>query len=552
MSNIKIYKAAIYVRLSKEDGDVSDASKAESNSISNQKELIKDFLKDKQDIVIVSERVDDGYSGVNFERPAFQLMLEDIKQGKVDCVVVKDLSRFGRNYIESGRYIEKIFPMLGVRFIAINDNYDSLTGKSQTDEIVIPFKNLINDAYCRDISIKIRSHLDVKRRKGEFIGSFTIYGYAKDEHDHNKIVIDEYAAGVVRDIYQWKISGMSQQRIADKLNDMGVLSPAEYKKSCGIKYSANLQTKKQAIWSAVAITRILTNESYTGTLIQGKVTTPNYKVKKTVIKDEEDWVVIPNAFEAIITKEQFDMVQEILKKDTRVAPDKKSVYLFSGIAVCGDCGRQMSRKVSTVSGKKYVYYICSANKKEGVCSSHRIREDELEKAVVTYLNSYIDELENIQHFLEFIDKLPYQEVNVKRLNMRIVQLEEDAQKYEKLKVSVYEDLKDELISKEEYISMKQEFEKRRRAALDSIAQIKIEIETLASRNGKHHEWIESFLANKGIEKLERNVVVELIDYIKIYEDKRIEIVFRYADNYKEILNQIRYIQDNKNEMQEVS
>lgn len=552
MSNIKIYKAAIYVRLSKEDGDVSDASKAESNSISNQKELIKDFLKDKQDIVIVSERVDDGYSGVNFERPAFQLMLEDIKQGKVDCVVVKDLSRFGRNYIESGRYIEKIFPMLGVRFIAINDNYDSLTGKSQTDEIVIPFKNLINDAYCRDISIKIRSHLDVKRRKGEFIGSFTIYGYAKDEHDHNKIVIDDYAAGVVRDIYQWKISGMSQQRIADKLNDMGVLSPAEYKKSCGIKYSANLQTKKQAIWSAVAITRILTNESYTGTLIQGKVTTPNYKVKKTVIKDEEDWVVIPNAFEAIITKEQFDMVQEILKKDTRVAPDKKSVYLFSGIAVCGDCGRQMSRKVSTVAGKKYVYYMCSANKKEGVCSSHRIREDELEKAVVTYLNSYIDELENIQHFLEFIDKLPYQEVNVKRLNMRIVQLEEDAQKYEKLKVSVYEDLKDELISKEEYISMKQEFENRRRAALDSIAQIKIEIETLASRNGKHHEWIESFLANKGIEKLERNVVVELIDYIKIYEDKRIEIVFRYADNYKEILNQIRYIQDNKNEMQEVS
>ena len=552
MSNIKIYKAAIYVRLSKEDGDVSDASKAESNSISNQKELIKDFLKDKQDIVIVSERVDDGYSGVNFERPAFQLMLEDIKQGKVDCVVVKDLSRFGRNYIESGRYIEKIFPMLGVRFIAINDNYDSLTGKSQTDVIVIPFKNLINDAYCRDISIKIRSHLDVKRRKGEFIGSFTIYGYAKDEHDHNKIVIDEYAAGVVRDIYQWKISGMSQQRIADKLNDMGVLSPAEYKKSCGIKYSANLQTKKQAIWSAVAITRILTNESYTGTLIQGKVTTPNYKVKKTVIKDEEDWVVIPNAFEAIITKEQFDMVQEILKKDTRVAPDKKSVYLFSGIAVCVDCGRQMSRKVSTVSGKKYVYYMCSANKKEGVCSSHRIREDELEKAVVTYLNSYIDELENIQHFLEFIDKLPYQEVNVKRLNMRIVQLEEDAQKHEKLKVSVYEDLKDELISKEEYISMKQEFEKRRRAALDSIAQIKIEIETLASRNGKHHEWIESFLANKGIEKLERNVVVELIDYIKIYEDKRIEIVFRYADNYKEILNQIRYIQDNKNEMQEVS
>ena len=161
----KIYHAAIYVRLSKEDGAVASHEKAESNSIANQKSLIREFLKSKNDIVIEQEYVDDGFSGSNFERPAFQLMLEDIKQGKVDCVVVKDLSRFGRNYIESGRYIEKIFPMLGVRFIAINDNYDSLTGKSQTDEIVIPFKNLINDAYCRDISIKIRSHLDVKEEK---------------------------------------------------------------------------------------------------------------------------------------------------------------------------------------------------------------------------------------------------------------------------------------------------------------------------------------------------------------------------------------------------
>lgn len=247
MNNNHIFKAAIYVRLSKEDGDVSGVSKSESNSISNQKELIRDFLKDKSNIKVVSERVDDGFSGVNFERPAFQLMLEDIRQGKVDCVVVKDLSRFGRNYIEAGRYIEKIFPMLGVRFIAINDNYDSLSGKSQSDEIVIPFKNLINDAYCRDISIKIRSHLDIKRRKGEFIGSFTVYGYKKDEQNHNQIVVDDYAADVVRNIFLWKISGMSQQGIADKLNQMGVLSPAEYKKSCGSKYRAKFQRKKRTL-----------------------------------------------------------------------------------------------------------------------------------------------------------------------------------------------------------------------------------------------------------------------------------------------------------------
>ena len=179
----KIYHAAIYVRLSKEDGDISSSAKLESNSISNQKALILDFLKDKKDIEVVSVRVDDGYSGSNFERPAFQAMLEDIRHGIVDCVVVKDLSRFGREYIDSGKYIERLFPALGVRFIAINDNYDSLKGKNQADEIIIPFKNLINDAYCRDISIKIRSNLEIKRKKGECVTPFVAFGYRKTKTD---------------------------------------------------------------------------------------------------------------------------------------------------------------------------------------------------------------------------------------------------------------------------------------------------------------------------------------------------------------------------------
>lgn len=535
MNENHIYNAAIYVRLSKEDGDVSGASKMESNSISNQKELIKDFLKDKNDIRIVSERVDDGYSGVNFERPAFQLMLEDIRQGKVDCVVVKDLSRFGRNYIEAGRYIEKIFPMLGVRFIAINDNYDSLAGKSQTDEIVIPFKNLINDAYCSDISIKIRSHLDIKRRKGEFIGSFTVFGYRKDVQDHNRIVVDDYAAKVVRDIFAWKRAGMSQQGIADRLNRSGVLSPASYKKSCGSNYRPNFQTKKEMLWSAVAVTRILTNECYTGTLIQGRFTTPNYKVKKTVVKGAEEWVRIRDAFEAIIPWEDFDMVQRLLARDTRVAPDQPSVYLFSGIAVCGDCGRQMSRKVSSVSGKKYIYYMCSANKREGKCTSHRIKEEELEGAVTECLKCYIEKLAELKDILDYIGTLPMQKGDIRHLELRILQLEEEAGKYDGLKVSVYEDLKDGLVTKEEYVSIKGEFEARRKTTVDAIGQLKQEIGCLVKRDGKRHEWIESFVKHKGIQSLVRNVVAELIEEIRVYEDRRIEVRFRYEDRYQEAL-----------------
>ena len=233
----KIYHAAIYVRLSKEDGDVASAAKAESNSISNQKNLIKDFLKDKDDIIVVSERVDDGYSGSDFERPGFQMMMDDIRRGTVDCVIVKDMSRFGREYIDSGKYIERLFPALGVRFIAVNDHIDSKE-ESSRDDIVVPFKNLMNDAYCRDISIKIRSHLEVKRRNGEYIGAFTPYGYKKDENDKSRLVPDLYAAGVVKDIFRMKLHGMSQTAIADRLNEQGILSPMEYKHSLGIRIEA--------------------------------------------------------------------------------------------------------------------------------------------------------------------------------------------------------------------------------------------------------------------------------------------------------------------------
>ena len=315
----KIYHAAIYVRLSKEDGDVATAGKRESNSISNQKDLIKNFLKDKKDIVVVSERVDDGYSGSNFERPAFQMMLEDIKKGIVDCVVVKDLSRFGREYIDAGKYIERLFPALGVRFIAVNDHYDSLEGKSQADEIVIPFKNLINDAYCRDISIKIRSHLEVKRKNGEYIGAFTPYGYQKDSDNKNKLVIDVYAAGIVKEIYRMKLSGMSQTAIANAWNKQGVLSPMEYKHSLGIRIQDNFKTHEQAEWSTMSVKRILGNEVYTGTL-----------------------------------------VQRLLGIDTRTSPNEEKVYPLSGLVVCGDCGAMMIKRDVPAGGKVYAYACWTA------------------------------------------------------------------------------------------------------------------------------------------------------------------------------------------------
>lgn len=215
----KDIRAAAYLRLSIEDGD-----KAESNSIGNQRELIRDFAAERPGLHLVEEYADDGYTGTNFERPGFKRMMEDIKSGKINCIIVKDLSRLGRNYIEMGKYLEQIFPMMGIRFIAINDNYDNANAESNdSDNIVVPFKNLLNDSYCRDISIKVRSQLDMKRRKGEFIGGYAIYGYCKDERNKNRLVVDEYAADVVRSIYRRKLEGMSAQAIAEQLNSENTL-----------------------------------------------------------------------------------------------------------------------------------------------------------------------------------------------------------------------------------------------------------------------------------------------------------------------------------------
>ena len=214
----KDIRAAAYLRLSIEDGD-----KAESNSIGNQRELIRDFAAERPGLHLVEEYADDGYTGTNFERPGFKRMMEDIKSGKINCIIVKDLSRLGRNYIEMGKYLEQIFPMMGIRFIAINDNYDNAnTESSDSDSIVVPFKNLLNDSYCRDISIKVRSQLDMKRRKGEFIGGYAIYGYCKDKRNKNRLVVDEYAADIVRSIYRRKLEGMSAQAISEQLNSENI------------------------------------------------------------------------------------------------------------------------------------------------------------------------------------------------------------------------------------------------------------------------------------------------------------------------------------------
>lgn len=534
------YNAAVYVRLSKEDLDTAYAKKAESDSISNQKQLIFDFLKNKPEINIVSVRIDDGYTGTNYDRPAFQLMLDDIKAGTVNCVVVKDLSRFGREYIDTGKYIDRLFPYFGVRLIAINDGVDTIT-KDASSEFGITVKNLFNDNYCRDISVKTRSNLSVKRKNGEFTGAFAPYGYKRSETEHNRLVVDEYPASVVQDIFKWKLSGYSQDGIAKKLNEMGVLSPMEYKRSMGMNYKSGFKVKEKTVWTAVTVRRILTNELYIGTLIQGIRTTPNYKVKVVKYNDKEDWCVIEENHEALITSKAFDLVQRILLLDTRTSPKEEKVFPLAGLMECADCGSPLVKKVSISGAKKYDYYMCSKNKQQHTCSSHRIKAEDLERTVLAVLQNQIQVIIQMSECIEMIGNLPFRKINLKKAQERYEKVEEEISKYRSLKVSLYEDMKDGLVSKEDYIDIAAQYEERIKTAELSKIQIRKEMDKLISNTSEQQVWMQDFIAHKNLTSLSRMAAVELIEKILVYEDKKIEVQFRHAEEFAVLTENISQI-----------
>jgi len=527
LEETQVWNTCGYVRLSHEDGD-----KEESNSVTGQKDLIRDFLCRHPELHECGMKVDDGYTGSNFDRPAFQEMMADVKAGKINCIVVKDLSRFGRNYLDAGEYIEKIFPFLGVRFIAINDNYDSLHRNVESDELVIPFKNLINEAYCRDTSIKIRSQLEIKRRRGDFIGSFAVFGYLKDSENKNRLVIDEYAAGIVRDIFNWKLDGVSAEDIGDRLNEMGVPTPMDYKKSLGMRFTTVFRVKEESTWSAGMILRILKNPVYIGTLEQGRVTTPSYKVQRVIQKPREEWAVVENAHEPIIDRFDFETVQKILALDTRTSPGGEKVEIFSGLLFCGECGGSLLRKTVPSGRKKYIYYICSTHKNDKTCYSYNLRDIVLNEIVLESLKRHIREVIDLSDLLDMTETARLKQAGMQKLQARLTKKQEEIERYQTLLRSLYESLTDGIIDRQEYEELKKTYARRR-------AEAEEQAEALQEQMGRDLEdhllgrsWMEQFKKHANITELDRRIVVSLIERILVYHDRRIEIVYRFQDEFQ--------------------
>ena len=534
------YRAMAYYRLSKDDKNEDRGRDREgrvTDSILNQRKLVHAYLKSHPGITLVDEAYDDGYSGTNYDRPGFRSVLEKVQSGSINCVIVKDLSRLGREYIETGKYLEMIFPSFGVRFIAINDDVDS-EHSTAGDDLIIPIKNIMNESYCRELSRKLRNQFRIQRGNGEFLGAFASYGYCKSPDDKHKLIVDEYAAEVVRGIFSLKMKGYSQNGIADFLNREQVLPPSEYKKSLGMNYKTGFRTAAQPKWSVVTLNRILTNPLYIGTLIQGKRGTPNYKIKKMRMRSEEDWVVAAHNHPAIIDPQIFAVVQKMMERDTRRPPHREVLLPLAGILFCADCGRSLLRRTVTRGEQKYCYYVCAGYKKGEGCSSHSFEQKKLEETVLHALTQQIRVVVELEQLAVEIGRNKIDRIRQERMDVRIAKKEQDLDRDKEFRLKLYEALHDGLIDREEYDKMRSRYTQQIEDTQKAIDKLRLAREEITLGSGADHNWVLQFIKYEGITKLTREAVVTLVDRIYVYEDRHIRIEFNYRDEiaaYQEIL-----------------
>lgn len=509
------YHCALYSRLSREDGD-----KPESDSVLNQLQMLEDFCRRSVDLNVTDKYIDDGYTGTNFDRPAFKHMISDIDHGKINCIIVKDLSRFGRDYIDTGLYLERILPQKKVRFIAINDGIDSNNGSY---DMMLPVKNIFNAQYAKDISRKIKSSFDTKRRQGQFIGAFCSYGYAKDPSDHNHLIIDESAAAVVRRIFNMFEQGKGKDAIARILNSENIPCPSEYKRLLGENYKNGLKSEGTTYWTYSTVGRILSNKMYIGDMVQGKYRRVDMHGRAHK-QDEDAWIISEDTHDAIIEDAQWARVQQLLFTRTRNI-DFSTSNPLSGFIKCGDCGRGM---VHRGKGDK-AYYNCGTYDRYGpsICSKHRISSTQLERVILDDINQVLSAIESLSSL-----SIPETALKVKRHKEK-EKLNTAIERISRLRQGIYEDYKEGLLSKEDFLAYRIDYETKEKQLRAQLEQTEI---TSNSEDVFKRAWINKLLENGKLESLDRATVVETIDRINVYEDGHIEIQYKFSEELSHLFN----------------
>lgn len=529
-------RAAIYVRLSVED------SHTHSASIETQQMIIAQFLERNPDIQVYDTYIDNGTSGTTFHRPAFQKMLSDIESGFVNCVIVKDLSRLGRNTIDTGYYIEQYFRLRNVRFIAINESFDTAAPEDAHSGIIIPLRNMINEAYALDIGRKIKAQQRQAMKDGKFIGSRTPYGYLKAPDDCHRLIIDPVAAPVVQKMFQWASEGIGLNTITVRLNEAGYLPPSHYKNTQGIITHENLMGNGN--WNTRTVARILHAQVYTGDLVQGRTKKVDHR---QVEVSEMEWTVVHDTHEAIITHEQFETVQHILEQAAQQSKQREireyTPNILKGKIFCAHCGGSLHRQRNIRKKSADVYnYYCLTNSRVGKkrCSGAFIRENDL-------LDSLADMLQNaletaLGSYALSLVELPQQAAERTDLKEKIASRKQEIRRLNGLIRSLYENLIQGLLSKEEYITYKGKYESRIQQLSEEVSHLEKGLKALDQQMDQHRALKRDSDSLRENRELTAALIDRLIDRVEVFKDKQVTVRYRFEsefDSCEEVLNQCK-------------
>lgn len=529
---------AIYVRLSIENSGKND----DGDSIENQISFCKAYLNEQLDLKLHDVYADNGEKGTNFDRPEFNRMMDDVRNGKVKCIIVKDLSRFGRDYIETGHYLEKIFPFLGIRFISITDGYDSFSSDDAEDALLVPLKNMMNDVYAKDISRKIITSFRARQEKGEFLPAFAPYGYVKSETKAYRYEIDPVTAPYVKMIFEWKAEGVSHNEICKRLNAIGAVTPARRKVELGIWKA---EKYKHTIWQGRSIIDIMKNPTYTGCIVYGRMPKSLYEGIKMHRASAEELRFIPNAHEPIVSQELFDKVQSIFVENAKNMNEKKAQSAearakikdyFKGFIYCGDCGKKM-RFIKPTDKKnpitqEYSYYVCGGYLDSGYrnCTRHTIRFTAVADTVLAVIKTQMEIALEQEKLIKRI-RGSYQERSIlDKYTGQVNYWSQELNKINSRRETLFENFADGLLNEAEYQFAKKKYDEEVEKIQKNFAAAKSKKQFLDEVLALDNDWIQSIHMMENCAHIDKRLVECFVKSIKVYEDNRIEIELKHMDS----------------------
>ena len=547
----QIFPTAIYARLSVENSGKSE----KVDVITNQIEICKSYLADCPYLNLVDIYIDNGRTGTVFDRPEFNRLMNDIRSGRIKCLVVRDLSRFGRDYIETGTYLERVFPQIGLRFISIKEHYDSFDTDGSNESLMIPLQNMINALYSKDISRKVSTALKAQMEQGTFQKRNLPYGYKWDD-EHTNMVIDEETAPYVRLMFQWKIEGLSIPTILDRLDEMGAPNTELRKRQTGTRKGDGCSCKG---WHSSTLYGILTNPHYVGDTVLGRSEKAIYRgIKSHNVKDKNEWIVFPDTHEPIISRDTFQKVQDIMNaaseaRQTKMMQSEERraalVNYFDGKIVCADCGKRMyyhRKKIDKDKrGRWYAFYECStaAGRRYEKCTAHYLRQDKLEPDVLAAIQLQVKAALDYDKLLDKLRGSSGEKSIRDQQNALITSLNLKLNSLAKKRTRLYEDFADGILDEEEYTFAKKCYDEQyadlsRR--LDEAVQRRTRFNEAMSADNK---WIKLMKSVSTATQLSQELVDEAIELVRVHEGGSIELVMKYGDIYALTLQSIKEVQE---------